>query len=416
MPGLREMILLKETAAAATPSTIAETENNVEEECPQLVEMKSADVANEKGVVDDKYFTSYDSVEVHRLMIQDKARTDAYRDAILKNPQYFQDKTVMDVGAGTGILSLFAKQAGAKKVYAVEASPLVDVLREIVKLNDEEGVIEVVHGKAEEVELETKVDIIVSEWMGFYLLHESMLDSVIAARDKHLHDDGLMFPSHARIMSAPVQLDQWVSQQLSGWDQVYGFNMTPMAQRAVELMMARGAPEVMQLSETNMLSEPISVGDTLDLRWVQREEIVLIKDRKFVSISKTGNLHGLAIWFDVIFEPTFFEDEFDTAFTRVELATGPMNPETHWKQTVLVIVDNLGAGEVEEDEVVGWDLSMAQSESNSRQYSLSLELLDPETDEHPAPCHCHLAKCELVAALMEKEDREMEELEEIINS
>ena len=41
-----------------------------------------------------------------------------------------------------------------------------------------------VHSRAEEVELGTRVDIIISEWMGFYLLHESMLDSVVAALDK----------------------------------------------------------------------------------------------------------------------------------------------------------------------------------------------------------------------------------------
>ena len=68
---------------------------------------------------------------------------------------------------------------------------------------------------------------------------------------------------------------------------------------------------------------------------------------------------------------------------------------------------------MEEDEIVGWSLSMEQSGSNTRQYSLSLQLLDPETDEHPTPCQCHLAKCELIAALMEREDREMEDLEEI---
>merc|ERR1711922_50020 len=102
-------------------------------------------------------------------------------------------KTVMDIGAGTGILSLFCKKAGAAKVYAVEASPFVNILREIIELNDDEKVIEVVHGKAEDIDLPTQVDIIVSEWMGFYLLHESMLDSVIRARDKHLQDDGVMF-------------------------------------------------------------------------------------------------------------------------------------------------------------------------------------------------------------------------------
>ena len=224
MTGLREMVLLKETAVTA--EKVVDTE-----ECPQLVEMQDAG----KVKVDEEYFTSYNSVEVHRLMIRDKARTDTYKNAILQNPQYFKDKTVMDIGAGTGILSLFAKKAGAKKVFAVEASPLADVLAEIVKLNDEDGVIEVIHGKAEEIDLDCKVDIIISEWMGFYLLHESMLDSVIAARDKHLSDDGIMFPSHAKILAAPVHLDSWVEEQFTDWNTVYGFNMTPMAQRAMEL-------------------------------------------------------------------------------------------------------------------------------------------------------------------------------------
>ena len=231
MAGLREMVLMKETAVAAETGHNGDVKHSEEEQCPELVEVKKQKV----DYGQDEYFTSYDSVEVHRLMIKDKPRTEAYRDAILNNAPYFKDKIVMDIGAGTGILSLFAKQAGAKKVYAVEASPLADVLKEIVEINDEEGVIEVIHGKAEEIELDTKVDIIISEWMGFYLLHESMLDSVIAARDKHLQDEGIMLPSHASILAAPVQLDAWVAEQFTDWHKVYGFDMTPMSQKAMEL-------------------------------------------------------------------------------------------------------------------------------------------------------------------------------------
>merc|ERR1719427_1620500 len=126
-PGLRELVLLKETSEMAPSSDKVE---EAEEVCPQLVEMGSES--------SEEYFTSYNNVEVHRLMVRDEARTDSYRKAVMENCHLFKGKVVMDVGAGTGILSLFAKQAGAKKVYAVEASGMAEVLNEIVKLNDEE--------------------------------------------------------------------------------------------------------------------------------------------------------------------------------------------------------------------------------------------------------------------------------------
>lgn len=63
----------------------------------------------------------------------------------------------------------------------------------------------VIQGTMETVELPEKVDIIISEWMGYFLLRESMLDSVIVARDKYLKSGGSLFPSHARMYLAPIR-------------------------------------------------------------------------------------------------------------------------------------------------------------------------------------------------------------------
>lgn len=68
-------------------------------------------------------------------MLQDTVRTNAYRDAIENAASLFKNKIVMDVGAGTGILSLFCAKAGARKVYAVEASNLATVLPEVASKN-----------------------------------------------------------------------------------------------------------------------------------------------------------------------------------------------------------------------------------------------------------------------------------------
>ena len=59
---------------------------------------------------DKIYFECYSRTEIHATMIRDNIRTNAYRQAILQNDHLFKDKIVMDVGCGTGILSLFAAQ------------------------------------------------------------------------------------------------------------------------------------------------------------------------------------------------------------------------------------------------------------------------------------------------------------------
>lgn len=74
----------------------------------------------------------------------------------------------------------------------------------VANSNGFEDVITVIQGKMEEIELPEKVDIIVSEWMGYFLLRESMLDSVIVARDKWLNPDGALFPSSATLYLAPA--------------------------------------------------------------------------------------------------------------------------------------------------------------------------------------------------------------------
>jgi len=145
----------------------------------------------------DYYFNYYAQVGIHKTMLQDRVRTEAFQDAILNNPHLFRGKTVLDVGCGCGIMSMFAAKAGASKVIGVDASDIIHVAKEIIKDNKYEGIITLIHGKIEEVELPEgtgQVDIIVSEWMGYSLFYEGMLDSVLFARDKWLKPGGPPVP------------------------------------------------------------------------------------------------------------------------------------------------------------------------------------------------------------------------------
>lgn len=137
-------------------------------------------------------------------MLADYARTSAYQDAFLNNSIDFTDKVVLDVGTGTGILAFFAIQSGASFVYAVDASDSIEIASRLANSNGMEDKIKFIKGKIEDITLPMKVDIIVSEPIGFLLVHERMLESYVYARDKFLKPDGLMMPSLGSIIIAPI--------------------------------------------------------------------------------------------------------------------------------------------------------------------------------------------------------------------
>jgi protein arginine N-methyltransferase 1 len=164
-----------------------------------------------KAHVPDYYENSYAHFGIHEEMLKDKVRTETYQKAILRNPHLFKNKVVLDVGCGTGILSLFAAQAGAKLVIGVDLSSIAEQAAQIVALNKLDDRVKIMRGKIEDVDLAEfgvapgGVDIIISEWMGYMLLYESMLDSVIVARDKWLRKGGLIFPDRASLFICAIE-------------------------------------------------------------------------------------------------------------------------------------------------------------------------------------------------------------------
>jgi protein arginine N-methyltransferase 1 len=132
--------------------------------------VKTEEIESETIKTSDYYFDSYANVAIHEDMLKDEIRTKSYMNAIKNNAHLFKNKIVLDVGCGTGILSMFAARAGAKKVYAVENSSIVEQCIKIINDNGFSDIIEVIHGKMEEVNLPVlEVDIIISEWRVFFI-------------------------------------------------------------------------------------------------------------------------------------------------------------------------------------------------------------------------------------------------------
>lgn len=107
----------------------------------------------------------------------------------------------------------FCVRAGARHVYATDVSSMIHNARKIAAANGMSDKITFIQGKVEEAEL-PQVDIIVSEWMGFCLLSEIMLDCLLQARDKHLVPGGLMFPDRVSAYVAGIEDGQKVDSKV----------------------------------------------------------------------------------------------------------------------------------------------------------------------------------------------------------
>uniref|UniRef100_A0A915CV98 type I protein arginine methyltransferase n=1 Tax=Ditylenchus dipsaci TaxID=166011 RepID=A0A915CV98_9BILA len=280
-------------------------------------------------------FDSYAHFGIHEEMLKDEVRTKSYQNAIYHNRHLFKDKVVMDVGSGTGILSMFAAKAGAKKVYAMEFSNMALQSIEIIKENKLDHIIEVIHGKVEDVAQLPggfeKVDVIISEWMGYCLLYESMLNTVIFARDKWLAEDGVLFPDNAKLYICAIEDRQYKDDKINWWDNVYGFNMSSIRRVAI-------TEPLVDVVDANQVVTNNTLIKDVDLYTVTVADLAFSTE---FSLRAVRNDYVQAL-------VTFFTVEFTRCHKRIGFSTGPDSHYTHWKQTVFYLRDALTVKKAEE--------------------------------------------------------------------
>jgi len=321
--------------------------------------------AAERKKDDEVYLDSYADLAIHEDMLRDIPRVEAYRKAIAACSDDWTargDVTVVDVGAGTGLLSIFAARAGAKHVLAVEASRLAHYLREVVVRNSPHGRVEVRECLAENLELEAgqAVDVIVSEWMGYFLLFENMLPSVLAVRDRYLRPGGQMLPSKCRLLVAPLEDGAWRSERLDFWKDVHGIDMSALVPLATATACER--PQHRLIDAAGLLGSAVEVCN-LDLLHVTEADLKRFEVPLSFEIPPGRRLDGFASW---------FECEFGDAGWL--LSTAPEQPPTHWRQTAFYLRQPIsGGGGI----LVSGTLIVEKHETYSRGYRVTLDLEAP---------------------------------------
>lgn len=234
-------------------------------------------------------------------------------------------------------------------------------------------------GKIEEVSLPvTQVDIIVSEWMGYCLLYEAMLDSVLWARDRYLAPDGLMIPSHITLRMAPLADPDYIADHITYWQSVYGFKMTSMLANIYDEVVVRDVKSSALAADSQPFLE-------LPLHSIQKEDLTFSRRPVTFQLKEDiVSLDGFVIWFDTFLLPSRerkapLNEKAEAwkyscpANDGLAFTTGPGGPHTHWQQGVLLIDHGRrGAAALKKGQIIRADVGYKKRKDNQRELDITI--------------------------------------------
>jgi predicted RNA methylase len=225
-------------------------------------------------------------LEVHRGLLQDEGRTNAFREAIRRCVT--PGSVVLDLGTGSGILSFFACQAGARRVFAVDATHSADLASFLARQLGFADRVQVFHDRSTKVELPERADVLVTETIGAFAFDERILSSVIDARARLLKPDAIIVPRRVDLYIVPVDDASIYHRSVSWWtSKPYGLDLSALAVFASNIVF------VGDTGSGSFLAPPAMV-ITADLKTIAASDI---SGSVHFTTARAGLLHGFTGWF-----------------------------------------------------------------------------------------------------------------------
>ncbi len=310
------------------------------------------------------------SISGYADMIADSVRMDAYYRAIQTAVK--PGSVVLDIGAGTGILSLLACQFGARKVYAVEPSPALAVAKMLAKANGYADRIEFFQGLSSELEIPEKVDVIVSDLRGCLPLYQHHIPALVDARTRLLSQEGILIPQRDTMKLAPIHNSElYLGYQEAFGKTNFGLDLSPMNPFIFNTW------QKVRLKPEHLLLEP-KTWATLDYR-----SITETNARATLSwtVNDPGEAHGVALWFDAaLFGDSGFSNNPHAEKAIYGQAFFPFLQPLHLQTSDVLAID-LRADLIAQDYVWTWMTRLSRQGQADLQFRQSTFLSEPQSPQ-----------------------------------
>ena len=244
-------------------------------------------------------------VDEHRLYLSDHVRLDAFRRAITEVVR--PGAVVVDLASGTGILGLFACQAGASRVYSVEVSGITESARVVADANGFGQTIISIHGHSPDVSLPERVDAIICDQIGHFGIEAGLIESGCDARNRWLKPGGVFMPSEVDLFVAPIEAPD-LFKQVEFWEHdPAGFDFSAAREWAAN----SGYPT--HLSCDGLLGSAARLASF---------SMLTVTPAPFtgcaqLTIERPGTLHGIGGWFSARLSPSVTLSNGPTAEQRL---------------------------------------------------------------------------------------------------